>query len=116
MTVILPLFVKCCPCSHLCLMGRKYGSSKKDTSILFKGDKGTRGQGYLVNALVVLQPLLLSKCPICRCSCAAGTSQPLGPGMNSSSCSTSGDTLEMLMRLLVEFTIACLGDGMLRLL
>lgn len=48
-------------------MGRKYGSSKKDTGILFKGEKRTRGQGYLVNALVVLWPLLLSKCPICTC-------------------------------------------------
>lgn len=51
-----------------------------------------------------------------QCAGVAGTSQPLGPVMDSSSCSTLGVILEMLMHLLLGFTIACLGDWAQRLL
>lgn len=45
-----------------------------------------------------------------HCAGVAGTSQPLGPVVDSSSCCTLGVILEMLMHLLLGFTIACLGD------
>lgn len=104
MTVILPLFVKCCLCSHYCLMGEKYGF-RKDGGIFLKTRKRTRGGGYLVNALCCgLGSFSVQSAGV------AGTSQLLEPVMDSFFCSILGVILEMPIYLLLGFPIACLGD------
>ena len=85
MTVILPLFVKCCPCSHQCLMGRKYGSSEKDSGILFKGEKKnktTRLFGKCINCAVAFAFFKVSSLQV--------QLGPLGLGMDPYSCKDIG--------------------------
>jgi len=77
-------------------MGRKYGSSEKDSGILFKGEKKnktTRLFGKCINCAVAFAFFKVSSLQV--------QLGPLGLGMDPYSCRTSGDTLEMRMCLVV---------------